>query len=158
MSAFRVIAIPTKTAQAVRETLASPFAEHPVHREVARGHGPCRHCLQNFRIGEENRLLLTYDPFAPLGAPPLPGPVFIHDVPCERYAEDAGVPGNLSDQSLTLNAYGHPRELVAREYCLGSELEAIAGRILDRSDVDFIHVRDTDAGCYDFRLERFASC
>jgi hypothetical protein len=29
-------------------------------------------------------------------------------------------------------------------------------RLLDRSDVAYIHVRDTAAGCYDFRIERSA--
>ena len=28
------------------------------------------------------------------------------------------------------------------------------GHVLSRHDVDYLHVRDTEAGCYDFRIER----
>jgi hypothetical protein len=28
------------------------------------------------------------------------------------------------------------------------------GRLLARDDVEYIHVRDSSAGCYDFRVER----
>ena len=154
MSQIRVVAMPTKVAEAVRATLKSPFAEHPAHTEIARGHGPCRHCLSTFRVGEEKRILFTYDPFAPLGAPPLPGPVFVHQQSCERHPEDGGAPRDLDARPLTLNAYSHPRKLVSQEYCDGRDLEDVALEILERHDVDFIHVRDTDAGCYDFRIER----
>lgn len=158
MNPLRIIAIPTQVAQDVRESSRSPFADHPAHTEVARGHGPCRHCLRNFRIGEEARILFTYDPFAPLGAPPLPGPVFVHRDPCERYSESAGPPPDLDELPLTLNAYAHPRKLLVQEYCRGAELGATAAGILEQREVDFIHVRDTEAGCYDFRIERAPSC
>ena len=158
MVQMRVLAMPTKVVEAVRASSKSPFAEHPAHTEIARGYGPCRHCLRTFRVGEERRVLFTYDPFAPLDAPPLPGPVFVHLQPCERYPEDSGAPTDLEAHGLTLNAYGHPRRLVIQEYCSGGDLEEVALAIFGQDDVDFIHVRDTDAGCYDFRIERAPSC
>jgi hypothetical protein len=33
-------------------------------------------------------------------------------------------------------------------------VEPAIDRLLDRADVDYIHVRDTAAGCYDLRIER----
>jgi hypothetical protein len=30
----------------------------------------------------------------------------------------------------------------------------VLDRLLDRADVDYVHVRDTSAGCYDLRIER----
>jgi hypothetical protein len=38
--------------------------------------------------------------------------------------------------------------------CLNSERAVAMSVLLARSDVDYIHVRDTDAGCYDFSVEK----
>ena len=89
---YRVIAVPTKVVDLVRSTMKSPGYGHPAHTEVASGHGPCRHCLRDFRIGQESRILFTYDPFFGLEKLPLPGPIFIHAEPCERFPEQRDSP------------------------------------------------------------------
>lgn len=157
MPDYRVIAIPTDVAGSVRATLASPGYGHPAHTEVARGHGPCRHCLRTFRVGEEKRILFTYDAFAGHEPLPLPGPVFVHADACERHPEDGGFPAELRARPLTFNAYARGRRLAATEYVHGDDVDATIARLLSRRDVDYIHVRDTQAGCYDFRIERAAN-
>lgn len=152
-SGFRTCAIPTRIAESVRSALTSPFAHHPVRAETAQGYGPCRHCLRCFRVGEERRLLFTYDPFEPLEAPPLPGPVFIHESPCEPFPEDGGVPADLRSHPLTLNVYAHRRKLLVQEYVTGEDIDDELERLLALPGLAYIHVRDTKAGCYDFRIE-----
>jgi len=154
MPDYRIIAIPEATADAVRETLASPQYGHPAHVEVAGGYGPCRLCLRTFAVGEERRILFTFDPFEESGAAPLPGPVFIHESPCRRFAEDAGFPGELLAHALTLCAYGRQRRLLAEEQVTDGEVESMIGRLLADPEVAYLHVRDTDAGCFDLRIER----
>lgn len=156
MPTFRVVAIPDKVASTVRRTLKSPGYGHPAHAEVAAGYGPCRLCLRTFEVGHDRRLLFTYDPFHGQELLPLPGPVFIHEGACERHREDAGFPVDLLRHKLTLNAYARGRRLVLVQYVAdGDPATAIDGLLL-RSDVDYIHVRNTDAGCYGFRIERNA--
>jgi hypothetical protein len=150
---FQTIAIPTSIAASVRSTGVSPFASHPAHTEIATGHGPCRHCLKTFRIGEERRVLFTLDPFDPLEELPLPGPVFVHEADCDRYPAEGGFPEDLRLEALTLNAYSRGRKLRAQEYVTGERAESAIEELLVREDVDYIHVRDTQAGCYDFRIE-----
>lgn len=154
MTPYRIVALPTATADVVRATGRSPGYGHPAHSEVATGYGPCRHCLRTFRVGEERRTLFTYDPFYGLEELPLPGPVFIHEEPCERYPEDGGFPRDLRSHPLTLNAYGRGRRLKAQEYVTDGAVETALDRLLARPDVDYMHVRDTTAGCYDLRVER----
>lgn len=151
---FRTIAIPSELAESVRTTMLSRFAKHPASVNVATGHGPCRHCLRTFRVGEENRILFTYDPFDGLETFPLPGPIFIHEAECERYPEDAGFPEELKAHPLTLSSYGRGRVLREQVRIEGSAVEVEIERMLSRDDVDYIHVRDTAAGCYDLRIER----
>jgi len=150
---FRTIAISTDLADKVRTRRTSPGYGHPAPSEAATGHGPCRHCLRTFRIGEERRILFTLDPFWGLETLPLPGPVYIHEDHCERYAEDGGFPEELRSHALTLEAFARGRKRVAEEHIAGPDVETAIERLLARSDVDYIHVRDTEAGCYDLRIE-----
>lgn len=154
MTSYRIVALPTETAETVRDTRISPRYGHPAHADVATGYGPCRHCLRTFHVGEDRRILFTHDPFAGLEELPLPGPVFIHEEPCKRYPEDGGFPSELRAYPLTLNAYGSGRQLRAQEYVTDGDVETAIDRLLARPEVDYVHVRDTSAGCYDLRVER----
>jgi hypothetical protein len=154
MPDYRVVAVTEGLAERVRAARKSPGYGHPVHAEVATGYGPCRLCLRDFEIGVEKRLLFTLDPFHGLEALPLPGPVFIHEEACDRYPEQGGFPPDVRSHGLTLAAYARGRILRAEEHVDGESAESAVGRLLSRSDVDYVHVRDTAAGCYDFRIER----
>ena len=151
---FRVAAIPTQVADVVRSTLRSPGYGHPAHVEVATGYGPCRHCLRDFQVGKERRILFTYDPFHGIEPLPLPGPIFIHENACERFPGAAGFPEDIRSHRLTFVAYGTERRLLIEEYLDNGEVEPLITRLLEPSDVQYLHVRDTEAGCYDFRIER----
>ena len=151
---FRVSAIPTKVADLVRSSMRSPGYGHPAHVEVATGYGPCRHCLRDFEVGKERRILFTYDPFYGFESFPLPGPIFIHAEPCERFSDPGDFPEDIRSHRLTFSAYGTGRRLLAEEFVEDGEVEALIGKLLERSEVRFIHVRDTEAGCYDCRIER----
>jgi hypothetical protein len=134
--------------------MRSPGYGHPAHVEVAAGYGPCRHCLRTFDVGKENRILFTYDPFHEVEPLPLPGPVFIHADACERFDEAGGFPEMLRNHRLTLAADGKSRRLLAEDYVNDGEVERAMGKLFEREHVQYLHVRDTEAGCYDFRVER----
>lgn len=153
-AAFRVVALPTKVAELVRTTRRSPGYGHPAHEEVATGYGPCRHCLRDFQVGKDCRILFTYDPFHGIEPLPLPGPIFIHAGDCERFPDDGGFPNDLRSHRLTFAAYGDGRRLISEEYVANGEIEPTIEQLLERHDVRYVHVRDTEAGCYDFRIER----
>ncbi len=154
MTKFRVIAIPTKVATLVRTSQTSPGYGHPAHTELATGYGPCRHCLRTFRVGEERRILFTYDPFYGIEQIPLPGPVFVHAEVCERYREDGGYPADMLSHAAVLTAYAKGQTLIAREIVDDRRHAVAVARLLDRDEVDYIEVRDQIAGCYDFRIQR----
>lgn len=153
MDAFRVIALPAAVADAVRGTLRSPGYGHPAHVEVAAGYGPCRSCLRTFRAGEEERVLFTYDPFDGLDPYPSPGPIFIHRDACPRH-DGPGFPEELRALPLTLEGYGADRWIVARERVHDGGVERAAGLLLADARVHYVHVRNTEAGCYVARIER----
>ena len=156
-AAFRTVPIAESLAAAARHDRRSPQYGHPAHVETAAGYGPCRLCLDTFRVGEEQRLLFTFDPFAGLDAYPSPGPIFVHADGCEPFSAPAGFPASLRSLPLVLEGYGADRWLVSREKVTDGDVESAADRILARHEVEYIHVRNAEAGCYIARLERVAA-
>jgi len=154
MTSFDVIAVPTKVADLVRATMKAPGYGHPAHTEVATGHGPCRHCLRTFEIGVERRILFTFDPFREVGCPPLPGPIFVHAEPCNRFDPQSGYPEQLRAHPVTLQAFASGRRMVGEERVEGGRVENVIDQFLGDADVQYLLVRDTEAGCFDFRIER----
>src|SRR5579859_3793544 len=154
MAGFRVLPIDSALAEQVRSTLKSPQYGHPAHVELATGYGPCRACLKQFRAGEEDRILFTYNPFESLDSYPSPGPVFIHAKSCPGYDAPQSFPEELRSLPLTLEAYGADRWIIARERPTADEIEGSVERLLQTSGVRYIHVRNTEAGCFIARIDR----
>ena len=154
MAEIRVIALPTETAQKVLATMKSPGYGHPAHTEVATGHGPCRHCLRPFRVGEEKRTLFTYDPFYRLAAVPQPGPVFIHAELCKRFDEESGYPKELLPYPVVMDGYDFEQILIVQRRAADGNHEMVLAEIFESDAIQYVLVRDLMAGCFDFRVER----
>ncbi len=154
MAGFRVLPVPGTLAQSVRTTLQSPQYGHPAHVETATGYGPCRACLKQFRVGTEERILFTYNPFENLDAYPSPGPVFIHAQACEEFKERGTFPEELRSLPLTLEAYGENRWIIARERPADGAIESGIEKLLSMEGVLYVHVRNTEAGCFIASIER----
>lgn len=154
---FRTIPIPAALAEAARRERRSPQYGHPAHIERATGYGPCRLCLDTFRVGEADRLLFTYNPFADLDPYPAPGPIFVHADGCDSYAAPTGIPDALRTLPLTLEGYAAGRWLVARERVEQGDVEGAAMRLFAHTAVEYVHLRNSEAGCYIARLERVNS-
>lgn len=153
MRSFQAVAIPSELANSVRATMKSPKYGFPAHREIAAGRAPCRHCLELVKLHEEELILFTMDAFHGQNVPPSPGPVYIHAKECARYAKKNTIPETYRGRLLTLEAFGADRKLLAEVRTNGEE-ETTARMLLDRPEVEYVHVRSTEAGCYLFRLER----
>jgi hypothetical protein len=137
----------------VRAALVSPQYGHPAYVEQAKGYGPCRSCLQTFEVGQEERILFTYNPFDGLDPYPSPGPIFVHRQTCAPFVE-SGFPEGLRPLPLTFEAYGADRWIVDRMRVQGSGIEAAIEQLLGNDDVHYIHIRNTEAGCYIARIVR----
>lgn len=153
MPAFRYVGIPESLAEEARATRRSPQYGHPAFQDRAKGYGPCRVCLRTFTIGEEDRLLFTYQPHREAGALPQPGPVFIHAAPCARY-DAADLPSDFRALPLVVEGYRATGWLVAQEPIAGEPAEAVVARMFERADVDHVHLRNREAGCFMARVER----
>ena len=158
MSDLKMIAIASELTEQVRSTKLSPGYGHPVTAKVASGHGPCRHCLRPFVVGQEVRLLFTLNPFEGVATIPQPGPVFVHESACKRYAETAEYPPELLPFHVVLDAYDDTQMVRLRETAANGLQERMIQAMMRDPRVRYILVRDAKAGCFDFRVERGEKC
>ncbi|MEW6737237.1 MAG: DUF1203 domain-containing protein [Acidobacteriota bacterium] len=156
MIQYRVIAIPEVITSQVRTTLKSPQYGHPAHVELATGYGPCRFCLKTFQKGEEQRILFTYNPFDGLSALPAPGPIFIHKEDCQQY-QGMTFPLELRSLPLVFEGYGQGGLIVEREEIISEKIEEAIERLFINSAVEYINVRNAEAGCFIARIDRIDS-
>jgi len=150
---YRVVAISSEVADQVRKTMTSPHGDLPAWSSVANGYGPCRSCLKTFRQGEEERIYISYDAFSGRSDLPLPGPVFIHTETCEEYSEKT-FPTDLLHIPLIFEGYGDHSRLSASEPVEEERFGEQIADILSKPDVNFIHLRNGEAGCFIARIER----
>ena len=153
MRTYRLQGIPASIATAARETMKSPQYGHPAHAEVATGYGPCRLCLQPFRVGADERVLFTYQPFTDPDALPAPGPVFVHRAGCERY-DGPELPAGLRELPLALEGYGAEGVPVVQRRIGTSPFEAALETVFELPEVRYAHLRNAEAGCFIARIDR----
>jgi len=150
---FIVRPIGRDITDAVRTTLRAPRYGHPVHRELAKGTGPCRECLSAFNVEREDRMLFTYNSFDGLDVTPQPGPVFIHAESCEPFSGDA-YPDGLRTIPMLAEAHYHDATCSAPNGLKPGGESAILEAMLGDDRVRFIHLRHAEAGCFIARVER----
>lgn len=144
---FSVQPIPIAIADYVRGQLRSPQYGHPAHRDRAAGLGPCRLCFEPFRVGEEDRILFTFNPFLDGCTLASPGPIFIHAEHCQPFADD-GLPPGLRTLPLViepLDAVGLP---VWRTNAKGMDVDDTIRVAFDNPAVARLLIRHGEAGCF----------
>jgi hypothetical protein len=150
---FKVIPISPELSEKARQTLVSPqYKSLKAFVDVANGYGPCRSCLKTFRQGEEERLFLTYNAFEGLADLPDPGPVFIHHDRCPEF-KNGGFPEDLRDLPLLFEGYDNCGILITREKIERDSVETQIEGILAAPTVEYIHIRNAEAGCFVARIE-----
>jgi len=150
---YRVTPMDVALTEKVRTLMISPFGKLPVWSSVATGYGPCRSCLKKFCEGEEERIYMTYDPFSGKSDLPLPGPVFIHSDRCEEFTGD-GFPQELLSIPMLFDGYGEHSSLKVSEPIEKENFEDQIARMLSAPDVEFVHIRNAEAGCFIATIER----
>ena len=150
---FKVEPIPAEITSEVRRSMVSPqYRSLAANSSVANGYGPCRSCLRVFEQGRDRRISFTYNAFDGLSDLPDPGPVFIHENECEAFEGD--LPEDILDLPVYLEAFGADSVIVRRVRMDRSTVNDQLLGLLDRPDVQFVNLRNAEAGCFIARVVR----
>jgi len=155
-ASIKFISLPTETVRALQAGGADANGQVP-ERHISDGDGvPCRHCQEDVKAGEAY-LILNYRPFPAAQPYAESGPIFLHADKCPRYPETGDLPPVFAVRKLILiKGYNKEDRIV---YGTGSlvtpqDLTAVAGGILARDDVAYVHARSAYNNCFQCRIER----
>jgi len=156
MSTIAFAAMPTSDAEALWNGGTDAYGHQP-ETMISDGPGhPCRHCLRNIDADQEF-LVFAYRPFPELQPYAETGPVFLHKVPCERYAAEEVLPPMLTTSpDFIVRGYGENNRIV---YGTGAvtpvgNIPAYAAELLGREGIAYVHVRSARNNCYQCRIDK----
>lgn len=118
------------------------------------GGSPLRCCLRESSPGDLI-MLLAYRPFPWTGPYAEVGPVFCHADPCDGYQTPDRYPEEFVHRRQLLRAYDRDHRICEGiEARNGHQAEQILKWLLSREEVDFVHSRNVEWGCYMFSASR----
>lgn len=158
MTQFKIVPISKVQATEIRLTRRDNFG-HQVIEQVATGKGPCRVSLKPFAKGVDKRLLLSHTPFTIDNAFNQPGPVFIHSEEVEEYTDVHRFPPEIKADKdsfpLTLIGYSNDQRMVFTQLVGDDDVDELISAVLgSHSEIDYLHARNAEAGCYICKIER----
>lgn len=158
MKQFKIVPLSREYANKIKENNKDYFG-HEVIEQLATGKGPCRVSLKPFMVGQDMRLLISHSPFAVDNAFDQPGPVFIHKKDVEPYKDIHRFPpeikANKESFPLTLIGYTKEQKMVFTQLVGDDDVDLLIPEIFEtRSDVEFLHARNAEAGCFICKIER----
>jgi len=152
ISSFKVIPLPTETADAARRALNAGVADHALITVDSSESSPCRHCLRWAQPGE--RVILFPYAAIPSGHPySETGPIFVHANDCQRYSAINEYPSDFRNGRV-FRAYDSSYNIIDAEIVNGSEPEVVIESFFQNPDIAFVDVRSVTRGCFTFRVLR----
>ncbi|MFA6440144.1 MAG: DUF1203 domain-containing protein [Bacteriovoracaceae bacterium] len=158
MCSFTIVPLSEKFAAQIRTSRKDEFNINVIE-QVATGYGPCRVSLTPFVLGKDIRLLFRHSPFSVRNAFDQPGPVFIHKKEVKAYSNIHRFPPEIKNDPvnfpLTLIGYSKDQKMVHTQLVGNNDIdELIVSIFAANKNVDYLHARNSEAGCYICKIER----
>ena len=155
---FRIVPLSREYVSRVMALGRDDFGNEPIE-QIAGGFGPCRVSLRPFVPGVDRRVLISHSPFATANAFNQPGPVFFNAADVDEYRDVHRFPPEIkADKTnfpLTLIGYSDDQRMVFAELVGDRDVDEMIPRIFaEHSDVEVLHARNAEAGCFICKIER----
>jgi hypothetical protein len=159
MSNFKIVPLSKEYAKKIRNKGKDDFGNE-IMEQVATGKGPCRVSLKPFKVGEDVRLLLSHSPFTEQNIFNQPGPVFISKEEVEPYSDIHHFPVEIKTNKesfpLSLIGYSRKQNMIFTKLVGDEDVDRLIEKIFDEQpEVEYLHVRNSEACCYICKVERF---
>ena len=155
---FKIVSVSKQYISELRSDGHDNFGNEIVE-QIAGGYGPCRVSLKPFKPGVDRRILLSHSPFKVANAFNQPGPIFVNSGEIEEYSDVHRFPPEIKADKqnfpLSLIGYNVRQEMVFSELVGDQDVDTMIERIfVEEPDVDYLHARNAQAGCFICKIER----
>jgi hypothetical protein len=104
-------------------------------------------------------VLISHSPFDTANAFNQPGPVFLNSADVDEYSDVHRFPPEIkSDKKnfpLTLIGYSLDQRMVFARLVGDHDVDELISRIFaERDDIEYLHARNAEAGCFICKIER----
>ena len=126
---------------------------------MATGYGPCRVSLKPFIVGQDVRLLFKHSPFEIDNIFNQAGPIFIHKDEVEEYQNVYQFPKEIKADKvnfpLTIIGYCKEQKMIFTKLVGELDVEILIEETFEQNiEIDFLHARNAEAGCFICKIER----
>ena len=158
MHTFKIVPLDKAFVDKIKREKTDTFGIE-VTEELAAGVGPCRLSLKPFKPGVDRRLLFLHSPFDQNNAFNQNGPVFVNAADVEPYADIYCFPKEIKADPvnfpLTLIGYNAVQRMVLTKLVGKNDVDDLINEIFESNpDVEYLHARNAEAGCYICKIER----
>ena len=151
---FVVVPLPASQLDRIRGAGVDDFDNSLSPTIDETGGSPLRCCLRDSSPGERIALI-AYRPFPWSGPYAEVGPVFIHAEACNGYGDPHRYPEGFAHRRQLLRAYDHDRRIIeGLSIKDGAQALRVLSWMLSRPEIDFVHSRNLEWGCYMFTVQR----
>jgi hypothetical protein len=158
MNSFKIIPLSEAYAAEIKISQKDYYG-NVLLEEIATGYGPCRISLTPFKPGEDTRILFSHSPFEIKNAFDQPGPVFIHKKEVRAYNDVHRFPPAIKADKkhfpLTLIGYNRVQKMIFTQLVGDLDVDVLIEQVFkEQEEVEFLHARNAEAGCFICRIER----
>lgn len=146
--------IPREVARQLQTGALDANGQRPLRRMAQGLANPCRHCLQLIAEGDE-KLVLSYRPFAVPQPYAEAGPIFLHTQECANYETDRLPDWFAHLEPALIRGYGRDDWIRYETGAVvsGKDLTARCHKTLADPEVAYVHIR-SKFNCFQCRVER----
>lgn len=152
---FQIRPLSPEVATVARNTRVDQFGNS---LPVVRDGNPhqCRVCL-TLSHPDEGVILLAHRPFETNQPYAETGPIFVHERPCQPYADASTYPPDFPRSAVVLRGYSSDDRILDAQAVGKREVEAVITELFANPEIAYLHARNLGYGCFMFRIDR-ASC
>ena len=114
---------------------------------------PCRVSLQDAKVGE-TVLAITHEHHAVSGPYRSSGPIFVRKNADTVVCSKNTIPDMLLHRALSVRAYDSESLMIAADTISGKDLEVTLSNQLLNESVEYIHIHNSGAGCFNCMVTR----
>lgn len=151
---FKVVPISNAIATKLKTAMKDDYGHSLTYTTPNKRMNPCRLCLNDTDPGQKH-ILASYSPFVESDNPYVEvGPIYIHEA-CVQYSEVYNFPPDIKKRKyLQVRGYNNKNEMIEADLSEGNNVEGMITKIFENQNVEYIHIRHGQTGCYLLRVER----
>ncbi len=150
---FQIVPLPAASFAHLPSLSDDELARQNIQVHISDGAFPCRVSLKEASAGE--RVFLLHFEHQPNETPYRAGhAIFVKEGAQEGRPEPGTIPASISSRLLSVRCFNSAHEIIDAEVVDGGEVAAFIEKMMENSDISYIHLHYARKGCFAAEVRR----